>query len=154
MQPRSLLLPIIILSQLGYCNCLLMGTPNPVIQPLHKIQNFAPRLVLLAPRHHHSSPLLEKLHWLPIPERIKYKVACVCFSAINGSGPAYFSELLHVYTLSRTLRSSSDTQKLKTQQYKRKTHGFRTFSCFGPHIWNSLPQTLDTAQPCHLLKPN
>ena len=20
-----------------------------------------------------------------------------------------------------------------------KTHGFRTFSCFGPHIWNSLP---------------
>ena len=24
--------------------------------------------------------------------------------------------------------------------------------CFGPHIWNSLLQ--DTAQPCHLLKPN
>ena len=23
-----------------------------------------------------------------------------------------------------------------------KTHGFRTFSCFGPHIWNSLPQDL------------
>ena len=22
------------------------------------------------------------------------------------------------------------------------THGFRTFSCFGPHIWNSLPQDL------------
>ena len=25
---------------------------------------------------------------LPISERIKYKVACMCFSAINGSGPA------------------------------------------------------------------
>ena len=76
-----------ILSRLDYCNCLLMGTPNSVIQPLQKIQNFAARLVLLAPRHHHSSPLLEKLHWLPISERIKYKVACMCFSAINGSGP-------------------------------------------------------------------
>ena len=119
-----------------------MGTPNSVIQPLQKIQNFAARLVLLAPRHHHSTPLLEKLHWLPISERIKYKVVCMCFSAINGSGPAYLSELLHVYTPSRTLRSSSDTRMLEIQKYKGKTHGFRTFSCFGPHIWNSLPQDL------------
>ena len=73
-----------ILSWLDYCNCLLMGTPNSVFQPLQKIQNFAARLVLLAPRHHHSTPLLEKLQWLPISERIKDKVACKCFSAING----------------------------------------------------------------------
>ena len=41
--------------QNDYCNCLLMGTPNSVIQPLQKIQSFAARLVLLAPHHHHSS---------------------------------------------------------------------------------------------------
>ena len=75
-----------------------MGTPNSAVQPLQKIQNFAERLVLLTPRHHHSTPLLEKLHWLPISERIKYKVACMCLNAINGSAPAYLSELLHVYT--------------------------------------------------------
>ena len=117
-----------------------MGTPHSVIQPLQKIQNFVARLVLLAPRHHHSTSLLEKLHWLPISEHIKYKVACVCFNA--GSGPAYLSELLHVYNLRlvRTLRISSHTRMLKIQQYKRKTRGFRTSSCFGPHIWNSLPQ--------------
>ena len=130
-----------ILSRLDYCNCLLIGTPNSVIQPLQKIQNFAATLVLLARRHHHSTPLLEKLHWLPISERIKYKVACMCFSAISGSGPAYLSELLRVYTPSRTLRSS-DTRMLEIQQYKRKTHGFCTFSCFGPHNWNSLPQNI------------
>ena len=113
-----------------------MGTPNSVIQPLQKIQNFAARLVLLAPRHHHSTPLLEKLHWLPISGRL------LCFSAINGSGPAYLFELLQVYTPSHTLRSSSDTRMLEIHQYKRKTHGFRTFSCFEPHIWNSLPQDL------------
>ena len=28
------------------------------------------------------------------------------------------------------------------QQYKCKTYGFCTFSCFRPHIWNSLPQDL------------
>ena len=73
-----------------------MGTPKYVIQPLQKIQNIAARLVLLAPRHHTSTRLLEKLHWLAVLERIKYKVACMCFSAISSSGPAYLSELLHV----------------------------------------------------------
>ena len=47
----------------------------------------------------------------------------MCFSAINSAAPAYLSELLHVYTPSRTLRSFSDTRMLEIQQYKRKTHG-------------------------------
>ena len=49
-----------ILSRLDYCNCRLMGTPNSVILPLQKIQNFAARLVLLEHRRHHSTPLLRK----------------------------------------------------------------------------------------------
>ena len=44
-----------------------------------------------------------------------------------------FHSLIHAYMY---------TRMLEIQQYKRKTHGFRTFSCFGPHIWNSLPQDL------------
>ena len=55
-------------------------------------------------------------------------------SATNGSGPAYLSEQLHVYTPSRTLRSSSDIRMPKIKEHKRRTHGFRTFSCFGVHI--------------------
>ena len=66
----------------------------------------------------------------------------MCFGAINDSGPAYLSELLHVYTPSCALGSSSDTRMLKIQQYKRKTHGFRTFSCFGPHVCSSFTQYL------------
>ena len=49
-----------ILSRLDYYNYLLMGTLNSVIQPLQKIQTFAARLVLLAPRNHNSTTLLEK----------------------------------------------------------------------------------------------
>ena len=66
----------------------------------------------------------------------------MCFRIIDGSGPAYLSEVLHVYSPSRTLRSSFDTRMLKIQQYNRKIYGFRTFSCFGPPIWNSFPQDL------------
>ena len=40
-------------------------------------------------------------------------------------------------------------------QYKRKTHGFRTFTYFGPYVWNSLPQHNNNAkQLFHLLKQN
>ena len=62
----------------------------------------------------------------------------MCFNAINGSGPAYLSELLHVYTPSGTLRSFSDTRTLKIQQYKRKTRGFRIFFfLWTPHLENT-----------------
>ena len=52
-------------SRLDYCNYIVIGTPNSVIRPHQKNKNFAATLVLLAPRHHHST-LLEKLHWLLI----------------------------------------------------------------------------------------
>ena len=42
----------------------------------------------------------------------------------------------------RILRSLSDTRMLKLQRFNCKTHGFRTFSHFGPHIWNNLPQDI------------
>ena len=64
----------------------------------------------------------------------------MCYNAIKGSTPSYLSDLLHLYSPSRSLRSSSDTRMLKLQRFNRKTHGFPTFSHFGPHIWNNLPQ--------------
>ena len=36
----------------------------------------------------------------------------------------------------------SDTRMVKIQRFNRKTHGFRTFSHFGPHIWNNFPQDI------------
>ena len=131
-----------------------MGTPNSVIEPLLKIQNFASRLILLAPRQHRSTPLLEKLCWLPISERIKFKVACMCVSALNGSGPAYLSDLLHIYTPSRTLRSSSDTRMLKIHNTNARLVAFELSLALDPTFGIHFHKTLDTAQPCHLLQPN
>ena len=78
----------------------------------------------------------------------------VCTRVSNAGLQCRLSELVHVYIPSRTLRSSSGTRMLEIQQYNRKSHGFRTFSCFGSHIWNSLPQDLRHCSTCHLLKPH
>ena len=140
-----------ILSWLDYCNCLLVGTPNSVIQPLQKIQSFAARLVLLAPRHHHSTSLLEKLHWLPTSECIKYKVACMCFSAISGSGPAYLSNCCM-----STFRLVHYNLLLTPACWKSNNKNTRLMA-FAPSRaleFPPPPKKKDTAQPCHLLKPN
>ena len=89
---------------------------------------------------HHAINTAHQLHWLPISERIKYKTVCLCYNVITGSAPSYLSELLQLYRPSRSLRSSSDTRILKLQRINRKTHRFRAFSYFGPHIWDNLPQ--------------
>ena len=65
-------------------------------------------------------------------------------TASLGSLLSYPSELLDLYSPSRSLRSSSDSRMLKLQRFNRKTHGFGTFSLFGPHIWNNFPKTSGT----------
>ena len=72
--------------------------------------------------------------------------------ALPAVGPAYVSELLHVYTPSRTLRSSSDTRMLKIQQYNTKLMAFTTCLTLDPTFGIHSHKTLDTAQPCPLLR--
>jgi hypothetical protein len=145
-----------ILSRLDYCNSLLMGASSSVIQPMQRVQNSAARLVLKASRKEPITPLLQKLHWLPISEIIKYKTCCLCFNSVTGTAPSYLSDLLPVYTPSRSgLRSSSDTRIIQiNNNYKRKRHGYRSFACYGPQLWNSLPQSIRHSQTPDSFKTN
>ena len=131
-----------VLSKLDYCNSLLSNCPQYLLDKLQRVQNAAVRLVFRAKKHDHITPLMKKLHWLPIHQRIKYKVACHCFHFFHGSAPSYFSDLLTVYTPSRTLRSSSDSRLLSVPKTKTVTYGKRSFSFAAPSLWNSLPYHL------------
>jgi len=96
-------------------------------------------LVVRASPNVHTTPILAQLHWLPVQARISYKIACLCFSSINSSTPAYLSDILHLYSPARSLPSSADTRLLKHPLYKDKTKGDRAVCHFGPSVWNSLP---------------
>ena len=63
----------------------------------------------------------QNLHWLPVNRRTLHKVAALCHSSLSGSGPQYLSDLTHVYTPTRSLRSSSDTRTLSTPNVKLKS---------------------------------
>ena len=50
---------------------------------LQLVQNHAARLVTKADKRAHSLSLLKELHWLPIKQRVSYKVALIVFKCLN-----------------------------------------------------------------------
>ena len=121
-------------------NSLLDGLPQSVVGKFQRVQNCAVRLVIRAPPHVHTTPILGHLHWLPVRAWISNKIVCLCFNAITSSTPAYLSDLpIYLYSPSQSLRSSTDNCLLKIPICKCKTKGDCAFSYFGPSVWNSLP---------------
>ena len=57
------------------------------------VLNAAARLVVGAGRRDHITPILRELHWLPIRQRILYKMAVLAFHCIHQSAPTYLSEM-------------------------------------------------------------
>ena len=109
--------------------------------------------ILMAPRHHHSTPLLKKLHWLPISERMKCKVACMCFRAINGS------LLTSLHSDISALRLACFTLLLipTCSKYNNTNPRLMAFTFSFPLVLTfgiQSHKTAGTAQLFHLLKQN
>lgn len=102
----------IVTSRIDYCNSLLHGASAKNLNKLQRIQNRAARIVCNAGRSQAASSrdLLIDLHWLPVRQRIDYKIATLCFKAYRLHQPPYLSVYTQTYQPSRSLRSS--TQEL------------------------------------------
>ena len=143
-----------VLSRLDYCNSLLMGADKNVIAPMQRVQNSAARVIFRSPWRQSTTPLLRSLHWLPISERINYKVGCICFHTFNGSAPSYITEVLPRYHNLPSLRSAKDSRLLKAGHYNRKRQGYRALSVYGPTFWNALPHDIRHCQTISSFKSN
>ena len=117
---------------------LLYGLPKSVIDKLQYVQNCAARLVTRTRSSEHITPGLRRLHWLPVKQRITYKILLFTYKALNGMAPRYIAYLLQPYTPTRQLRCFSKNL-LVTPKSNLKFYQDRSFQVAAPRHWNSLP---------------
>ena len=112
------------------------------VHTLQKIQNWTARLVDSAMRYSHATPLLKKLHWLPIAVRVEFKILLFTHRALNGQASDYIEQCVSRRQPVMSLRSSEH----------RRHWGDRTFRVAAPSLWNALPQHLTSSMTTATLK--
>ena len=86
-------------SRLGYCNSLLYGYSQANIHKLQRVQNVIAKLVCAG--NACLSDALCNLHWLPINQRIKFKLASLTYKLLQHQLPSYLASsiiTLHAFS--------------------------------------------------------
>ncbi len=130
-----------ITSKLDYGNALLGGAPKFQINKIQMVQNAAARVVTKTGKYDHISDKLSQLKWMPVTQRIKYKLNVLTWKALNRQAPDYISSLISERDQGIDLRSGK-SKVLNVPKTKLKTMGDKAFSVAAPKSWNLLPKTL------------
>ena len=100
-------------SKLDFCNSLLHGLSKYEINKLQSVQKAAVRVIACLRKFDHISDTLKELHWLPVEQRIIFKINLICFKVLFNLAPDYLVDLIPVF--------------------------LRAFSVIAPIPWNDLP---------------
>jgi len=130
-------------SRLDYCNSVLYGVNGRLLRKLQTVQNAAARVVTRSRKFDHITPVLNKLHWLPMVQRVRFKLALIVFKCLYGLAPSYLTDdcVLVSSVAGRRPLQSADTRTLYVPR-TRTAIGARNFAVTGPRVWNSLPPEL------------
>ena len=142
----------IVAACLDYCNSLLHGTSSDNLPNLQVTQNALARVVCQAARTCSATELRRQLHWLPVKQRINYKLAVLTYKARQSGSPSYLASLISDYVPSRSLRSSD--KLLLSRPYTSLVMADKAFSVCAPKIWNDLSFNCRAATTVNSFKCN
>ena len=96
-------------------------------------------------RYTSITPVLKKLHWLPVEQRIVFKTVTLVYKYLHTGFPRYFSPHLSSYSSSySTRRSESGGNFLVIPKFCPSVHKSvkqfgNSFAFDAPTVWNTLP---------------
>ena len=79
-----------------YCNSVLYSVSGRLLRKLQTVQNAAARVVTPSRKFDHITPVLNELHWLPMVQRVWFKLALILFKCHHGLAPSYLLSLIHI----------------------------------------------------------
>jgi len=77
-----------VISRIDYCNCLPAEALPYRLNRLQAVMNSAGRLISGLNKFDRISRVLrDRFHWLPVPQRIQYKLCLLVYKALRGLAP-------------------------------------------------------------------
>ena len=148
-QTTEKLVHALLTSRLDYYISTLIGCSQEKIHRIQLLQNSTAKFLSRSSKYDHITPILRSLRWLPVAERVDFKVLLMIFKAIYGLAPDYVTSLIGVHTPGRFgLRSSSEAVRLDSKFLavpRTKFYGGRAFDHVAPSLWNELPESVRSA---------
>ncbi len=85
------------------------------------------------------SSLLEKCNYTTLHNKRIKAIASEVFKSVNNLNPNFMNKIFQVKDINYGLR---DSNMLCQPKFNKITYGKNTFSYYGTHIWNSLPNNI------------
>ena len=152
---KKQLIHCLVFSKLDYCNALLYGLPGCQQKRLQKVQNSCVRFLFGRRIRKWDSvkPYLKEAHFLPVKQRIDFKIALLTFKCINNIAPDYLKKCIKLKEQpTKLLRNDGDYFLLNVPPIPNYKRTDRSFSYASPNVWNSLPYHLRTCSNISLFK--
>jgi len=115
--------------------------------------NSAGRLICGRNKFDHSSRVLcDRLHWLPVEQRIQYKLCLLVYKAQCGLAPQYLVDVCQPVSAVSGRSSLYDRSKRGDLVVVRTETDFgeRSFAVSAPLAWNRLPENIRNLQSLQL----
>ena len=110
-------------SCLDYYNSLFRSLSSFNMHKLQCIQNTLGRIVTNCNRYSRATPILKKLHWLPVEFRCIFKTAILVYKFLHSGHPSYFSPHLSIRCrIYGTRYNRPDKKFLEVPQYFPLVH--------------------------------
>ena len=132
-----------VVSRIDNCNSVLYGLPDYEINRLQMLQNSCARLIYGRKKYDHVSDLFYELHWLPVKQRIIFKILLFVFKIFLETAPSYLKNCLRIINSETRLAHIPRT---------RSSYGDRAFTNFAPRLWNALPDFIRTSETLSYFK--